>query len=154
MFERFKKNPRLTHLAKTCGWAAKISPAGLSAILAELGQSPDPNLLVGIETKDDAGVYKITDDLAMINTVDFVTPPVDDPYWFGQIAAANSLSDIYAMGGKPLTALNLVMFPSKWLSLDVLKEILRGGLDKMTEAGVTYYRLLLTLDMSSLLRHP
>lgn len=95
----------------------------------------DANLLVGVETGDDAAVYRLSDELAMINTVDFITPPVDDPYWFGQIAAANSISDIYAMGGKPLTALNLVMFPTKDLDMGILKEILRGGNDKVVEAG-------------------
>lgn len=95
----------------------------------------DPDLLVGYETSDDAAVYRLTPELAMINTVDFITPPVDDPYWFGQIAAANAISDIYAMGGRPLTALNLVMFPGKILDLGLLKEILRGGHDKVSEAG-------------------
>jgi len=85
---------------------------------------------------DDAGVYKLTDDLAIIQTVDFFTPIVDDPYTFGQITAANALSDVYAMGGKPLTAMNLVCFPIKSLDISVLKDILRGGLDKMREAGV------------------
>jgi selenide,water dikinase len=80
-------------------------------------------------------VYKVSDDLAIITTVDFITPPVDDPYWYGQIAAANSLSDVYAMGGRPITALNVVMFPSKQLDLSNLKEILRGGHDKVMEAG-------------------
>ncbi|MHC4587203.1 MAG: selenide, water dikinase SelD [Planctomycetota bacterium] len=95
----------------------------------------DSNLLVGFETSDDAAVYRLTDDIAMINTIDFITPPVDDPYWFGQISAANSISDIYSMGGRPLTALNVVMFPSKQLDLGILKEILRGGYDKVMEAG-------------------
>jgi len=90
---------------------------------------------VGIETADDAAVYKLSDGMAMINTVDFITPPVDDPYWFGQIAAANSISDIYSMGGKPLTALNVVMFPSKILDMGILHDILRGGHDKVVEAG-------------------
>jgi selenide,water dikinase len=90
---------------------------------------------VGIETADDAAVYRLTDEIAMINTVDFITPPVDDPYWFGQISAANSISDVYSMGGKPLTALNVVMFPSKHLDMGILKDILRGGHDKVVEAG-------------------
>ena len=85
---------------------------------------------------DDAGVYKLTDDLAIIQTLDFFTPIVDDPYTFGQIAAANALSDVYTMGGKPLTAMNIVCFPIKSLDISVLKAILRGGLDKMAEAGV------------------
>ncbi len=91
--------------------------------------------MVGIETADDAAVYKMSDTMAMINTVDFITPPVDDPYWFGQISAANSISDIYSMGGKPLTALNVVMFPSKQLDMGILHDILRGGHDKVVEAG-------------------
>ena len=97
----------------------------------------DPNLIVGFEKADDAGVYKITDELALIQTVDFFTPIVDDPYIFGQIAAANALSDVYAMGGKPLTAMNLVCFPIKTLDIGVLKAILRGGLDKLIEAETT-----------------
>ena len=99
--------------------------------------SQDPNLLIGFETCDDAAVYRLSDDLAFISTVDFITPPVDDPYWFGQIGAANALSDIYAMGGKPLTALNLVMFPTKKLDASLLREILRGGSDKVSEAGAS-----------------
>lgn len=94
-----------------------------------------PNLLVGYETADDAGVYKLSDDLALVQTLDFFTPIVNDPYHFGRIAAANALSDIYAMGGRPLTALNIVCFPIKKLPKDVLKEILRGGLEKIHEAG-------------------
>jgi selenide,water dikinase len=90
---------------------------------------------VGFETSDDAAVYRLSPDTAVISSVDFITPPVDDPYWFGQIAAANSLSDVYAMGGKPLTALSLVMFPSKKLDMALLTEILRGGSDKVLEAG-------------------
>ena len=89
-----------------------------------------------MEKADDAGVYKLTDDLAIVQTVDFFTPIVDDPYTFGQIAVANALSDVYAMGGKPLTALNIVCFPSKVLDISVLRDILRGGIDKMREAGV------------------
>lgn len=99
--------------------------------------SQDPNLLVGFETCDDAAVYRLSDDLAFVSTADFITPPVDDPYWFGQIAAANSLSDVYAMGGKPLTALNLIMFPMKKLGATLLREILRGGSDKVLEAGAS-----------------
>ncbi len=86
---------------------------------------------------DDAGVYKLTDELAIIQTIDFFTPIVDDPYTFGQITAANALSDVYAMGGKPLTAMNVVCFPTKSLNISVLNDILRGGIDKMREAGVT-----------------
>jgi selenide,water dikinase len=93
--------------------------------------------LVGFETSDDAAVYRLTSEIAVISTVDYITPPVDDPYWFGQIAAANSLSDVYAMGGRPLTALNLVMFPSKKLDMGILKEMLRGGSNKVKEAGAS-----------------
>ncbi len=92
---------------------------------------------MGFETCDDAAVYRLSDNIAFISTVDFITPPVDDPYWFGQIAAANALSDVYAMGGKPLTALNLVMFPIKKLDMSILREILRGGYDKVFEAGAS-----------------
>jgi len=96
----------------------------------------DSNLIVGVESADDAGVYKITDDLAIVQTVDFFTPIVDDPYWFGQIAAANALSDIYAMGGTPKTAMNLVAFPVKDMDISILRQIIQGGVDKMNEAGV------------------
>jgi selenide,water dikinase len=95
-----------------------------------------PNLLVGLESPDDAGVYQISDDTALVQTVDFFTPIVDDPFTFGQIAAANSLSDIYAMGGRPITAMNIVGFPLGKLDIDILKEILRGGLEKLAEAEV------------------
>ncbi len=96
----------------------------------------DPNLLIGLERADDAGVYKLNDELAIIQTIDFITPIVDDPYTFGQIAAANALSDVYAMGGKPLTAMNVVCFPIQSQDISVLGEILRGGWDKLREAGV------------------
>jgi selenide,water dikinase len=89
-----------------------------------------------LERADDAGIYKISDDLALIQTVDFFTPIVDDPYWFGQIAAANALSDVYAMGGTPKTAMNLVAFPVKQMDISVLRQIIQGGIDKLTEAGV------------------
>jgi len=92
-------------------------------------------LLVGYEASDDAAVYRLAPELAVITTTDFITPPVDDPLWFGRVAAANALSDVYAMGGRPVTALNLVMFPSKKLGCDVLGEILRGGHEKVAEAG-------------------
>ena len=96
----------------------------------------DPRLLVGRETFDDAGVFQVSDDLALVQTVDFFAPIVDDPYSFGQVAAANALSDVYAMGGEPLTALNIVGFPAgNRLSLDVLTDVLRGGQDKVHEAG-------------------
>ena len=96
-----------------------------------------PDLLVGFETSDDAGVFKINDSVALIQTLDFLTPVTDSPYEFGQIAAANSLSDVYAMGGKPLTAMNIVCFPSDDLDDDILSETLQGGIDKINEAGAT-----------------
>lgn len=125
---------RLTELSKTSGWAAKIGPETLSKILNKLPKMYDDNLLVGIETSDDAAVYKLTEDIATIQTLDFFTPVVDDPYTFGAIAAANSLSDIYAMGGKPTVAMNIVCFPN-CLPIDVLGEILKGGADKVLESG-------------------
>jgi selenide,water dikinase len=96
----------------------------------------DPNLIVGMEHSEDAGVYKLREDLAIIQTVDFFTPIVDDPYTYGQIAVTNALSDVYAMGGKPLTAMNIVCFPLKTMDISILRQILLGGLDKMHEAGV------------------
>jgi len=96
----------------------------------------DPNIIVGMESGDDAGVYRLSDELAVIQTVDFITPIVDDPYTFGQIAAANALSDVYAMGGRPVTAMNVVCFPVGSQDISVLQDILRGGLDKLREAGV------------------
>jgi selenide,water dikinase len=107
----------------------------LEKALKPLPLERHPNLLVGTETADDAGVFKLSEDLALVQTVDFITPIVDDPFLFGQIAAANSLSDVYAMGGKPLTAMNVIGFPRLSLDLSVLTEILRGGLDKIHEAG-------------------
>ncbi|OSB17184.1 selenide, water dikinase SelD [Clostridium sporogenes] len=111
-----------------------MAPGVLSKILSKLPKMESENLIVGIETADDAAVYKINDDTAIIQTLDFFTPIVDDPYMFGQIAAANSLSDVYAMGGKPVVALNIVCFPS-CLPIEVLGEILKGGADKVMEAG-------------------
>ncbi|OUN00627.1 MAG: selenide, water dikinase SelD, partial [Firmicutes bacterium ZCTH02-B6] len=96
---------------------------------------PDPNVLVGLEAPDDAGIYRLSSDVAIVQTVDFFTPIVDDPYAFGQIAAANALSDVYAMGGRPVCALNIVGFPVKKLPPQVLADILRGGADKVREAG-------------------
>lgn len=98
---------------------------------------PDPNVLVGLDTTDDAGVYRLTDEIALVQTVDFFTPIVDDPYMFGQIAAANALSDVYAMGGQPLTVLNIVGFPINKLDQHILADILRGASDKVQEAGAT-----------------
>jgi selenide,water dikinase len=105
----------------------------LDAVLGKLARQHDPNVLVGFDTADDAGVYKISAEQALVQTVDFFTPIVDDPYTFGQIAATNSLSDVYAMGGRPLSALAMVCFPEKG-DLDILERILAGGLSKMMEA--------------------
>ena len=112
-----------------------MGPGDLSRALAALPTKSDPRLLVGRETFDDAGVFRVSDDIALVQTVDFFAPIVDDPYDFGQIAAANALSDVYAMGGQPLTALNIVAFPTKDLPLEVLTRILAGGQDKVHEAG-------------------
>lgn len=112
-----------------------MGPGDLSEVLAPLPSLKDHRLLVGRETFDDAGVYMLSDEIALVQTVDFFAPIVDDPYEFGQIAAANALSDVYAMGGQPLTALNIVAFPTGELPLEVLTKILRGGQDKVHEAG-------------------
>ena len=125
---------RLTQFAKHGGCAAKIGPDTLGKVLGSLPKFYDENLLVGFETSDDAAVYKLSDDTAVIQTLDFFTPVADDPYTFGQIAAANALSDIYAMGGEPKIALNIVCFPGE-LDPDYLGEILRGGAEKVREAG-------------------
>ncbi len=127
---------RLTQWASCAGCAAKMDALTLSEILRRLPVAHDPNLLVGMGTGDDAGVYRIAPDLALVNTMDFFPPIVDDPYDFGRIAAANALSDVYAMGARPLTAMNLVAFPKEGLAIEVLHEILRGGSDKLAEAGV------------------
>jgi selenide, water dikinase len=127
---------RLTEAAKAAGCAAKLSPSLLDSVLKRLPRPNDANLIVGFETSDDAGVYRLTDDLALVQTVDFFTPIVDDPFLFGQVAAANSLSDVYAMGGRPLSSLTIVGFPSSH-PLEILEQILRGGLAKMTEASCT-----------------
>jgi selenide, water dikinase len=113
-----------------------LSPAALDYALGKLTPQRDPNLLIGFDKADDAGVYQIAPDRALVQTVDFFTPMVDDPFIFGQIAAVNALSDVYAMGGSPLTALTLVCFPEKG-DLDVLGAVLEGGLSKMNEAGCT-----------------
>jgi selenide,water dikinase len=112
-----------------------MGPADLSEALAPLARLSDPRILVGHETFDDAGVFRVSDDLALVQTVDFFAPIVDDPYEFGQVAAANALSDVYAMGGTPLTAMNIAAFPSDKLPVSILTEILRGGQDKVHEAG-------------------
>src|SRR5919201_4242032 len=112
-----------------------MGPGDLTRALAPLPRDVDPRIVVGREMYDDAGVFVLTEDVALVQTVDFFAPIVDDPYAFGQVAAANALSDVYAMGGEPLTALNIVGFPSGKLPIEVLTEILRGGQDKVHEAG-------------------
>lgn len=114
-----------------------MGPGDLTTALAALVPHTDPRLLVGHETFDDAGVFRLSDDLALVQTVDFFAPIVDDPYDFGQVAAANALSDVYAMGGEPLTALSIAGFPTGRLPLEVLSAILRGGQDKVHEAGAS-----------------
>lgn len=113
-----------------------MGPGDLDQALCGMDIPFDPNVLVGLRGGDDAGVYRISEELALVQTVDFFTPIVDDPRTFGQVAAANSLSDVYAMGGRPITAMNIVCFPAKKLGLEPLREILRGGLDTLKEAGV------------------
>ncbi len=125
---------RLTATAKSAGCAAKLSPSILDAVLKRLPPQHDPNLLVGFETSDDAAVYRLTDEIAIVQTVDFFTPIVDDPALFGQVTAANALSDVYAMGGRPLSALTIVAFPAS-RPPEILEQILRGGLAKMAEAN-------------------
>src|SRR3954454_20033269 len=127
---------RLTALSHGAGCACKLSPADLHPLLAELPRPDDPNVLVGSDTADDAAAYRVSDDLAILTTVDFFTPIVDDPYDFGRIAATNALSDIYAMGGEPLIALNLVAYSLEDLGGDILRDILRGGQDAAAGAGV------------------
>ena len=127
---------RLTQFAKRAGCAAKQPPGYLLSLLSSLPPITDPNVLVGSATADDAAIYKLTDDLALVFTTDFFTPIVDRPYDFGAIAAANALSDVYAMGGTPLTALSIVGFPDAALGPEVLVEILRGAADKAAEAGI------------------
>src|SRR5512132_2297391 len=112
-----------------------MGPGDLSSVLSPLSSVSDARVLVGRETFDDAGVFAVAEDLALVQTVDFFAPIVDDPYAFGRIAAANALSDVYAMGGEPLTALNIVGWPTGKLPLAVLTEILRGGQDAVHEAG-------------------
>lgn len=121
-------------MVNNAGCAAKIGPDVLSKVLSKMPKNTDENLMIGIETSDDAAVYKINDQTAMIQTVDFFTPMADDPYIFGQIAAANAISDIYAMGGEPKLAMNIACFPRE-LSEEIIEKILRGGYDKVIEAG-------------------
>jgi selenide,water dikinase len=127
----------LTSLSHGAGCGCKLSAADLRPIVAGLARPTDPRVLVATDTADDAGVVQLTDELAIVQTVDFFTPIVDDPYAFGRIAATNALSDVYAMGGRPLSALNLVAYPLEALGPEVLREILRGGADAVAAAGAS-----------------
>src|SRR3954463_15495686 len=127
----------LTSLSHGAGCGCKLSAADLRPIVASLPRPTDPRVLVAADTADDAGVVQLTDELAIVQTADFFTPIVDDPYAFGRIAATNALSDIYAMGGDPVSALNLVAFPLETLGGELLAEILRGGADAVAEAGAS-----------------
>jgi selenide, water dikinase len=125
----------LTSLSHGAGCGCKLPAAALLPIVRDLPAAAAPQLLVGSATADDAAVWRLSDELALVHTVDFFTPVVDDPYDFGRIAAANALSDVYAMGGRPLSALNLVAWPLDRLGPEPLREVLRGGLDVVREAG-------------------
>src|SRR5699024_3345645 len=128
----WENNIKLTTLSHKGGCGCKIGPADSEDVLRQLpSKDRNPNALVGVGSSDDAGVYKLTDELAIVQPLEFVTPIVDDPYDFGQSAAANAISDVYAMGGTPITALNIVAFPISNLPKDILTEILRGAGDKM-----------------------
>ena len=132
------------------GCTAKLGPDLLSHVLGKIPRGEkDPGLLIGYDSRDDAAVYRITDDIALVQTVDFFPPMVDDPYTFGQIAAANALSDVYAMGGEVKTALNLVCFPES-MDLNVLGEILRGGAEKVAAGLAEYYRDAATIKVHAL----
>jgi selenide,water dikinase len=126
---------KLTSLSHGAGCACKVPAALLAPIVQALPRAADPNLLVGAETSDDAGVYRLRDDLALVQTADFFTPIVDDPYDFGRIAATNALSDVYAMGGRPVSVLNLVAWSVEDLGPEMLGEVLRGGHDAVDAAG-------------------
>lgn len=126
----------LLKMVEAGGCSAKIPPKQLEEILKSLPLPVDPSILVDIDTHDDAGVYKINDELALVLTVDFFPPVCSDPFEFGQIAAANSISDVYAMGGDPVLALNIMMFPANKLPMEAYGEIMKGGYEKATEAGV------------------
>jgi selenide,water dikinase len=127
----------LTSLSSGAGCGCKLPAADVLPIVKDLPAPTDPRLLVGTPTGDDAAVFRISDDVALVQTIDFFTPLVDDPYDFGRVAAANALSDVYAMGGVPLTAMNVVAFPLEQLGGEVLGAILRGGLDVVTAAGAS-----------------
>jgi selenide,water dikinase len=128
---------RLTELSHGAGCACKIGAAELAAIRDQLPPSPDPELIVGLDPADDAAVYRLGDELAMVQTIDFFTPIVDDPYDFGRIAATNAISDVYAMGARPLIALNVVAYSLPQLGPEPLREILAGGAAVAADAGVS-----------------
>jgi selenide, water dikinase len=127
---------RLTQQVKAGGCASKLPAGSLRQVLSALPAQTNPDLLVGFETSDDAGIFRIGPNQALVQTIDFFTPLVDDPFTFGQIAASNALSDVYALGGRPLTALTVVCFPQE-ANLGILEQIMRGGLAKMSEANCT-----------------
>ena len=127
-------NDSLKDFCKGGGWTSKLGPEVLHKVLEDIPKKYDENLLIGYESSDDAAVYKITEDIAIVMTLDFFSPIVEDAYMFGKIAAANALSDVYAMGAEVKTALNIVSFPEK-LNPEILKDILRGGAEKVEEAG-------------------
>ena len=129
-------SPKLTAHVKAGGCASKLSPKILDRALANLPRVTNENVLIGYDTADDAGVYKLSDTLALVQTVDFFTPVVDDPFTFGAIAAANALSDVYAMGGRPILALALVAMPIAQLPVEVIGEVLRGGESVCRAAGI------------------
>ncbi|MBS3795440.1 MAG: selenide, water dikinase SelD [Candidatus Thorarchaeota archaeon] len=132
-----KETYKLTRYTHGMGCACKLRPQALEQVLRTLPVPTDKNILVGIETADDAAVYRLNDDMAIVQTVDFFTPIVDEAYWFGAISAANSLSDIYAMGARPILGVNIAGFPSNRLPLSVLEEILKGAQEKAAEAGIS-----------------
>ncbi len=129
-----KEQVRLTQQVKAGGCASKLPPGSLQQVLAQLPRQSDANVLVGFDTSDDAGVYRLSGDMALVQTVDFFTPMVDDPFTYGQIAATNALSDVYAMGGRPITSLALVCYPENG-DLETLGRIMAGGLAVMQQAG-------------------
>jgi len=136
LWSKNSKNIKLTSLSHGSGCGCKMTRKDLSVVLSHLPPVADPNIIIGTATADDAAVYKIDDKRAIVQTVDFFTPIVDDPYAYGQISAANSISDIYAMGGRPLFALSIIAFPINTIPASILGEIVRGGVDKAKEAGI------------------
>lgn len=129
---------RLTEMVSCSGCAAKLSPRLLAQVLSGLPKQPDdPNLIVGFDTADDAGVYRLRDDLALVQTVDFFTPIVDDPFDYGRIAALNSINDVWAMAGTPMTALAITCFPKQGVDPGILSEMMRGGLETLNKHGIT-----------------